>query len=466
MAKNRVSDRDSTKKENVMNEVVVSKGPSVVASGIRVQAGRLDPRFLCRVVLLACAGVIASSSALMAQAGRLDPTFGNGGEVITNVPGASSAIANAVALQSDGKIVVAGGFGAGQDIGLVRYNTNGSLDARFGTGGMALANIPNGILSVAIGVGVQTGGKIVAGGTIYTLSGSKAFIGFGVVRFNPNGSMDTSFGTGGLVTTLPFNASRCGGGAFTLQPDQKILLAGGCSISSGGSSTSFSAIARYDANGSLDSTFGTGGVAVLAEAPSAIALQSDGKIVVAGGGIVSRYNSNGSVDSSFGIFGSVGAVGSVAGAAVQGDGKIVVAGTFSDQLSVIPDGDFALVRYNSDGTVDETFGTHGGALADFFTGTTSAAAFALAIESNGDIVAAGKATQGSNPSEFAVARFTSLGTLDSTFGAGGVVTTSFGQTDSVAALAVQTDGKIVAAGNSLNVATGNDAFAVARYTAQ
>jgi uncharacterized delta-60 repeat protein len=116
--------------------------------------------------------------------------------------------------------------------------------------------------------------------------------------------------------------------------------------------------------------------------------------------------------------------------------------------------------------VDESFGTRGGALADFFTGSSSASAFALAIDSHGNLVAAGRATQGSSPSELAVARFTSLGVLDSAFGTGGVLTTSFGQTDSAAALAIQADGKIVAAGNSLHVDAGNDEFAVARYTSQ
>ena len=447
-----------------MNKAIGLSRPSVLTKETRLQSHKLSMGAAFKVALFACSALVASSRLAMSQAGRLDPTFGSGGKVLTNVPGSTNAVANGVALQSDGKIIVGGAFGGSGDIGLVRYNTNGTLDTGFATGGIALANIPNGILSSAVGVGVQTGGKIVAGGTIYTLSGTNVFIGFGVVRFNPNGTMDTGFGAGGVAKALPFNTSRCGGSALVVQPDGKILLGGGCSKGTGTSQTHVSVMARFDTNGSLDSTFGSGGSAVLAEDPTGIALQSDGKIVVAGSGIVSRYNTSGSADLSFGIFGSVGAVGSVAAIAVQGDGKIVVAGTFSDQLSVPADGDLALIRYNSDGTVDETFGIHGGALADFFTGTSGAAGFALVIESSGDIIAAGKATQGSNPSEFAVARFTSLGTLDSLFGMGGVVTTSFGQTDSVAGLAIQTDGKIVAAGNSLNVSTGNDEFAVARYT--
>ena len=418
-----------------------------------------------RRLLLAGAASIAFSAPIMAQGGRLDATFGSGGKVLTSVPGAINAMANAVTLQRDGKILVAGELGNSSDIGLVRYNANGTLDVGFGSAGIAQANITNGVLSSAIGVRVlPTTGKILAGGTIYTLLNPGAFIGFGIVRFNPDGSRDTTFGTAGLVQTLPFGASQCGGAAFTLQPDGKILLAGGCTKRTSTILTNFSAIARYTPNGSLDPTFGTGGTAVLAETPAAITLQSDGKILVAGGGTVSRYNIDGSIDSSFGVFGSIGALGSVAAIAVQGDGKIVVAGTFSDHLTVPADGDFALTRYNGDGTVDETFGTHGGALADFFSGSSTAAASAVAIDPKGRLIVAGKAADGSNPSEFAMARFTSQGLFDTTFGVGGVVTTSFGEADSVAALAIQPDGKIVAAGNSFNAGANADSFALARYT--
>jgi uncharacterized delta-60 repeat protein len=449
-----------------LKEILVVNDFSNLKRETEARMGRQRSAAAIRVALLAAAALTASLSLVMAQAGQLDSTFGSGGKVVTNVPGPTNAVATAVTLQSNGKIIVGGTFGGSGNIGLLRYNANGTLDTGFGNSGIALANIPDGILSSTIGVGVQSGGKIVAGGTIYTLSGTNVFIGLGIVRFNPSGSTDTSFGTVGVARALPFDASRCGGSAFALQQDEKILLGGGCVKGSGASQTNFSVLERFNANGSLDSTFGTGGAAVLAEPPAAIALQPDGKIVVAGGGTVSRYNTSGSIDPSFGIFGSMGALGSVAAVVVQGDGKIVVAGTFSDQLTVPADGDFALTRYGSDGTVDETFGSHGGALADFFAGSSSASAFALAIDSRGNLVAAGRALHGSNPYEFAVARFTILGVLDSAFGTGGVVTTSFEQTDSVAALAIQPDGKIVAAGNSLDVNTGNDDFALARYTSQ
>lgn len=212
--------------------------------------------------------------------------------MFTAVPGPTTAIARAVAVQSDAKIVVAGGLGAGQSIGLVRYNTNGTLDGSFGHNGIALANIPNNILSSAMGVAIQTDGKIVAGGTVYTLTGANAFIGLGVVRFNTNGSLNSGFGAAGVVATLPLHASRCGGGPVALQPDGKILLAGERSIGSGANAANFSVVIRLNTNGSLDSSFGNAGASVVAAAPSAMVLQSDGKILVASGGSVSRYNPN------------------------------------------------------------------------------------------------------------------------------------------------------------------------------
>lgn len=423
------------------------------------------------IVLFAMTPVMVLPSTLLGQAGSLDSSFGTRGKITTSVIGTNS-VANAVALQTDGKVLVAGGLGGNQDFGVIRYNPNGSLDLKFGVNGIAMANIPNGILSVAIGVGVQADGRITTGGTIYTIDSAglvpKVFIGLGLVRFDSNGSVDSSFGQDGVITTTPFNASQCNATAFAVQADAKILLAGGCTMGTGPTTTNFSAIARYEANGSLDPSFGTGGVAVLAEAPVAIALQSDSKIVVAGGGIVSRYNTDGSIDESFGIFGSAGAVGSLSAVAVQRDGKVVAAGTFSDQPSVTREGKMIVLRYNPDGTVDETFGTRGGAIAKFSSaGASTAAGFALAIESNGDILVGGKAIRGSSPSEFALARFTAVGALDSSFGNGGTVVTGFGTSSaSLSGMALQADGKIIAAGNAMDTAAGSDAFAVARYTSE
>jgi uncharacterized delta-60 repeat protein len=401
---------------------------------------------------LACVALFISPSALRAQAGRLDATFGNAGKVLTKNANGFGQAANTVALQSDGKIVVAGSLTQNGNFGFVRYNANGSLDSSFGSGGIVSINPGGSADDVVLGIAIQSDGKILAAGPVNAAND------FFMIRLNTNGTLDMAFGSAGIAAE---EACIPNSGALTVQPNGEILVVGGCAM-------------LFEPSGALDSTFGTNGVARLVNMEGgAVALQSDGKFLVAGfagasGGIISRYNANGSIDTSFGIFGSAGCPSPASAIAVQSDGKIVVAGTLTDLRTSPGTQALAVFRYNPDGSVDETFGTHGGALADFFSAPASAAAFAVAIETNGDIVAAGQASSGSSPSQFALARFTALGQLDPSFGTNGLVNTSFGQMDSVAALAIQTDGKIVAAGNS----TGNSQFgplttvAIARYTAE
>jgi uncharacterized delta-60 repeat protein len=337
-----------------------------------------------------------------------------------------------------------------------------------------------------IGLAIQSDGKIVAAISNFVQGFGPLFI---VARLNVNGSLDPTFGSGGIVETQVGPS----GGSFgaiasvlALQPDGKILLAGQNSEATGASG----AIARYDANGQLDDTFGGGGIAVTSvAAPTAIALQPDGKILLAAGGnvvgfgfaapavslaqvagIISRYNANGSLDTSFGISGQVASVVVASAIAVQTGGgcssdcKILVGGTVVTTLN-INNGNgigFGLVRYNSNGSVDTAFGG-GGVVATSFSlnpAQPDATLFALALQSNGDIVAAGSAAN-STPfsplaADFALARYTSNGGLDTTFGSGGKVTTAFGNNQaSIYALALQSDGKIVAVGTS-----------IARYLAQ
>ena len=408
-----------------------------------------------RVVLhaaLACAALVASPALVMAQAGRLDATFGAGGKAFTKNATNFGQAVNAVALQTDGKIIVAGSLN--NSFGFVRYNTNGSLDSTFGSGGIVSINPQDSAVDVLFGIAIQSNGKILAAGPVN--AGNDFFM----IRLNPNGSLDTTFGNSGVAAE---EACIPNSGALASQPNGEIVVVGGgCAV-------------RFEANGTLDPSFGIGGVAKLVGGEGGtVALQSDGKFLVTGfdglpgGGIISRYNSNGSIDPSFGIFGSVGCPSPASAVSVQGDGKIVVAGTLTDLRTSPGSQDLALFRYNTNGSVDDTFGTNGGVVTSFFSAPANSAAFAVLIQINGDIVVAGQASQGNKPSEFAVARFTGLGQLDSTFGTGGLVTTSFGQIDTVAALALQTDGKVIAAGNS----TGNSQFgaittvALARYTAQ
>lgn len=394
---------------------------------------------------------LSSASMAFAQAGRLDTSFATGGIFSDNFNGATG-FATAVALQTDGKIVAvgeSGTFGESEGDGeVVRLNTNGTLDTGFGSGGVVTircADFENEI----VGVAIQTDGKIVAS--------CAAGIGESeLVRLNTNGSFDSSFGNGGFVG-LELSAHP---GPLVLQPDGKIVV-----LESGGNATQMQ---RFNTNGQLDTTFGSGGAAALAFTGSAIQLLSDGKFLVTtfgfAAGEVARYNSNGSLDTSFGISGQSAAL-AAPGIAVQANGAIVLAGSIITQTALTGNSSgFGIARLNQGGAIDGTFGKHGAVVTPFL-GFTVASAFPLTIQSNGDIVAAGTASSGGNQpvGSFALARYLSNGGLDSSFGTGGLVTTSFGTgTDaSIGGIVIQSDGKIVVAGNN-----SQGEFVVARYLGQ
>jgi len=370
---------------------------------------------------------------------------------------AFDAAADAVALQSDGKIVVAGEISS--EAGVLRLNINGTLDSSFGTGGMVIINVPSGLGGGVqiIGVAIQIDGKIVAGISTINSDGSESF---SLARLNQNGSLDGGFGSAGIVTTFPFGQQRSPT-VLALQPDGRILLAGD------------GVMARYNSTGQLDSTFGSGGLAVLTFfSIRAIALQPNGQILIGGGGpardafppgtqtlsvagLIARYNPNGNLDSSFGGTGQVASLAPVSAIALLADGRILVAGGITSRLSSAGnDTGFGLVRYNPNGSIDLTFGRRGVVITDFGQTAPLAEAFALVLQSNGEIISAGVAAQksiGFHPaqSSFALARYTSIGLLDTSFGSTGKVTTAFGSnTASISALVLQPDGKIVVAGNS------------------
>jgi uncharacterized delta-60 repeat protein len=416
-------------------------------------------RIRSRIVQAGGPILICLSSVAMAQAGRLDLTFATGGIFITHDTQAFDAVANAVALQGDGKIVVAGEINS--LAGLLRLNTNGALDSSFGTGGMVTINVPSGLGGgvQVVGEAIQIDGKIVAGISTVNSDGSQSF---SLARLDPNGSLDSTFGSAGLVTTFPFGQQRSPA-VLALQPDGKILLAGD------------GIMARYDSNGQLDSTFGSGGLALLTTIPvRAIALQPNGQILIGAGGpdrdafppstqvlsvagLIARYNPNGSLDTSFGAGGQAASVAPISAIAVQSNGMIVAAGGVTSKLVSPPTGNdtgFSLVRYNPTGSIDLTFGKRGVVITDFGQSAPLAEAFAIALQTNGDIVAAGVAGHESigfqaAPSAFGLARYTSTGALDAFFGSAGKVITAFGtNTASISAMVLQSDGKIVVVGNS------------------
>jgi uncharacterized delta-60 repeat protein len=414
-----------------------------------------------------CLRLEALEDRCLLSAGALDPTFGNGGGYVTTSPTSGADLAHAGQIQPDGKIIAAGTVytNKGQDFGVVRYNTNGSLDTSFGSGGTALADFSsyygkNSRLSVYAWddsaalypqAGTVNDGKIVLAGHAAVSSSSSGQHALPLARFNTNGTLDATFGNQGEVITT-FSVGTNMKASVVVQPDGKIVVAAG-------SNTGFE-LARYNANGTLDTTFGSGGQVVTsfgqASYTTALLLQPDGKLIVTGdmdpssGGHfweVVRYNSNGSLDSTFGSGGIVsgtfgtGADGEAAALYPSGAanaGKIVVVGLVS--------GGWGMARYNPDGSLDGTFGT-GGEIT-----STIGAPGAVAIATDGKLVVAGIYNKAQG-----VFRYDADGTVDGTFGTGGIVTTAIG---SAAAVVLQANGDIV------TVASTNSSksfFTVARY---
>jgi len=393
--------------------------------------------------------VLALPTLLIAQPGALDPLFGTNGIAST-----ANTVGNAAALQNDGKIVVAGSILVqnSQEGSLLRYDTKGHLDVTFGSGGQVL--IGGSGAGAAFAVAIQTDGKI--------LAAAPDNVRLTVFRVNGNGSPDNTFGNNGIVTIQAaglFFPPATGG--LALQPDGRILVATG------------KVAARLLANGQLDSTFGSNGVAPTIGGDR-IALLANGDILIGTGSVASLYSSSGTIVKAFGINGQTPGFsfnddggGFVVTTSAAGVSKIITAGslttfpslTFAQNVS-----GFLLVSYNTDGTVDNTFGHHGG-VATPFPGNILAHAFAVAVQINGDIVAAGQTAltdvdAAPGPSNFGLARYNPTGGVDTTFGNGGFVSTPFGASEAFAnTVLIQTDGKIVAVGNSNTGAT------LARYLA-
>ena len=371
----------------------------------------------------------------LASAGQLDPNFGTNG-IFSSTFNTSGVFATCVALQSDGKIIVGGE--AGNPGIVVRLNTNGTIDTSFGTNGVVSIRYRD-VQNFTVAVAVQSDGKILAVGTGLPQGGQ-------LVRLNSDGSLDTSFGNGGSVGLAQTAAG------LLLQPDGNILVDGAIA----GQSTRV--IQRFTTTGQPDSTFGTGGTASLVAGAGLMALQSDGKILVASG-TLSRYNTNGSIDHIFGVQGQVADLTGPAVVAVQSNGLIVIAGSEVSGLSQPTNATgFGLSEVMpATGFPVFLFGTHGGTVTPF-PGFANAGVASIAIQSNSFIVAGGQAAVTPQNSAFALARYAPTGQLDSSFGIGGLVTTSFGNTTAnIAAIVLQSDGKIVAVG-----AAGTN-FVVARY---
>ena len=442
-------------------------------------------RFVARFRELGATAVILTffAGVQMAQAadGDLDPLFGSGGMVMTDL-GRSTDIANAVAIQADGKSVVVGttyrnNDFSDEDFVVTRYNTDGMLDNTFGNRGKVRTDFP-GLAAVPSSVVIQPDGKIVVAGGAFPLF---TFLGnFKVARYNPNGSLDTSFGDGGIVTTI-FPAGSYASDV-ALQSDGKIIAAGTVFVDFiiGESSDTDFALARYNPDGTPDATFGNNGQVAtdflgFEDDAFSILIQPDGKIVAVGSAndpatfydfAAARYLSNGAIDTTFGVAGKVRTdfgdqnFDRARSAALQPDGRIVAAGFAISHGGGVQN--FAVARYTSNGILDTTFSRDGRTQIDF--GTCCQSATKVLLQSDGKIIAVGGASGESSDDDFLLARLSPRGTLDNTFGIGGEVRTSFGDLNGGAnGAALQSDGKIVAVGFQATFSNQFANFALARY---
>jgi len=330
------------------------------------------------------------------------------------------------------------------------FGQTGILDTSFD--GDGIVTIPVGVFSLIGSVVIQPDGKIVVGG-----SASNPLLASAIARLNPDGSLDDSFGNGGVVTTSV--AANSAYSALAIQPDGKLLAAGSGAFPHDGFDNSKAIlVARYNSDGSLDMSFDTNGIAMtsigITDGASSIAIQEDGKIVVAGGTYLPtgsgsftlvRYHPNGSLDSSFSADGKTivdfGASEGASCLTIQPDGKILTGGYSTSNIGT----KFALSRHNPDGKIDSTF-HHDGKVSTSF-GHFIDAISAIVLQDDGKILVAGDSGDGINES-FSLARYFSDGELDTSFGNGGLVMTSIGYSAGIGELVIQPDGKIVAAGVS------------------
>ncbi|MDD5321500.1 MAG: hypothetical protein PHD43_12960 [Methylococcales bacterium] len=415
-------------------------------------------------------------------------TFDEKGKVITDFSGYYDA-SKSMTLQADGKILVAGigasaaSFENNGGFALVRYNNDGSLDTGFSDDGKIITELGP-YHDSGNSVIVQADGKIlVVGSSQYSTSPLTSFgnFNFALVRYNSDGSLDTSFSDDGIVITRLGSNTSDSGASVAVQTDGKILVAG--SSYNFAEQKSIFVLVRYNSDGSLDTGFsGDGKVTTEPDSDAgydgnSVVVQADGKILVAGssGGdfTLVRYNSDGSLDTSFSDDGIVITdMGSFSdngkSVTVQADGKILVAGSSYNTDNIIGKNYFALVRYNSDGSLDAGFSGDGKVTTELDSGAGYDGS-SVVVQADGKILVAG-----SSGDDFTLVRYNSDGSLDTSFSGDGKVTTSFGAyKDSGNSVAVQADGKIVVSGSSYNIRSAVNTsyyeiesdFAIVRYNA-
>lgn len=389
----------------------------------------------------------------LAQPGTLDQSFGNGGKVYTDKGGNENYLSS-IAIQTTGRIIVTGfstyngysvdGFETG------RYYPDGHIDSSFGVNGFVTTSFGS-QYDNANSVVVQNDNKIVVSGT------SKGVL--KIIRYLENGKIDSSFGKNGITTYQDGYGQK-----VILSPNKKFFV-----------TTQGFGFIRLKSNGNIDSTFGNNGFAYTtfgysSEYCYAITIQPNGKILLAGNVTndgknfnyaIARFNPNGSIDSTFGTNGktltSISGLSSFASSvAVDSKNNIVVGGGSFNYATL--NGGITIIRYNSKGKIDETFANQG-ILIDTVGYLNLASS--LFLTSNDDMILMGEANNNTQY-DFGLAKYKSDGKPDLSFGNGGQVITDFQNgSDKTTCGLLQNDGKILLAG--LAYINGQSDFALARY---
>lgn len=403
----------------------------------------------------------------------LDTGFGNGGKLLTTI-GTATAF-NAITIQSDSKMVVVGqstDTNAQTMITVVRYLPNGQFDTSFGSLKNGIVTEPVKSNTSAMDVALQADGKIVVAAMAQD---STEFI---VVRLLPNGTLDTTFaGTGKVVTPMAASGKIARVHALEIQSDGKIVVVGSSEVGSSSGDGNI-ALVRYSADGSLDTSFGSGGkvITVLGtgeDEANDVDIQTDGKIIVVGKSFngkaddaaVVRYQANGTLDNTFGINGiatfPIDNGGTVLyGLELQEDGRILVAGSSHNGTYQ----NFALARLLPSGILDNSFGNNGSGKIVISFGQVHSVAYSVEIQASGNILLGGYAEKSTNQPLFALARLLNNGTIDAAFGSNGKILTDIAPSnvEKSTRIELQDDGKIVAIGSSTSTG-GSSQGAMIRY---
>lgn len=426
-----------------------------------------------KIKLLAFIGSVFFSANLVGQTIGLDPTFGNNGKVVTPLASTGGLGITGILVQPDGEIIVcSGNVYHGDFLALTRYHSNGSIDPSFGLNGTVVSQLTFGYGGVGNVIRFDANGKILLGGLLTVSTSALTKFDLGLMRFNPDGTIDSTFGTNGLASVDFFGKSDVIG-AFEIQSDGKIVMAGsaGVGIPNSNSITNDFAVIRFNADGSLDDSFGNAGKvnynfgfaydAVLSnDAASSIKIQTDGKIILGGGTTqnngnptfmsfaLMRLNTDGTIDTGYGVEGKVkteidvNLTTVIRSLAITPNDEIIAAGVVQYPGSVVA---AMLTKYDSSGNLDLNFGT--GGKVETKVNDASTTIYEMVLLNNGKLRCAGYVSFGVGAQDFLLLQYTADGALDTTFDNDGFVITDINNASDLGrSITIQPDGKTLCGG--------------------